>query len=109
MKQRLLIVLAAIVAGNLLGSPPTLAAQSKRIAGAASSEATKTLPGAGLIDINSASIDELKSIPGISEANAKKIVENRPYKRKDKLVKKQVISPAIYDQVADEITARQEK
>jgi len=108
MKKRLLIVLGVILAGSLFVSLPILAAQSKGTA-AAKSEATTTLPAGELIDINSASIDELKSLPGISEAFAKKIVENRPYKRKDELVKKQVISQAIYDQVADEITARQGK
>ena len=108
MKKRLLVVLAVMVAGDLFGYCPTLAAQSKSTAGA-SSEAKKSLPAVGLIDINSASIDELKLLPGIDEANAKKIVENRPYKRKDELVKKQVISQATYDQVADDITARQGK
>jgi competence protein ComEA len=108
MKKRLMFVIAAMVAGGLFGYRATLAAQSKDTAGA-SSEAKKSLPAVGLIDINSASIDELKLLPGIGEANAKKIVENRPYKRKDELVKKQVISQATYNQVADEITARQEK
>jgi competence protein ComEA len=108
MNKRLFLVLAAMVAGGLFGYRPNLAAQSKSTAGA-SSEAKKSLPAVGLIDINSASIDELKLLPGIDEANAKKIVENRPYKRKDELVKKQVISQATYDQVADDITARQGK
>jgi competence protein ComEA len=108
MKERLLLVLAAMVAGGPFGYLPTLAAQTKGTAGA-SSEAKKSLPAVGLIDINSASIDELKLLPGIGEDNAKEIVENRPYKRKDELVKKQVISQATYDQVTDEITARQEK
>jgi competence protein ComEA len=108
-KKRFLIVLAATVAVNLLGSAQNLAPQRKGTAGAASSEATKTRPAVGLIDINSASIDELKSLPGTDEAYAKKIVDNRPYKRKDELVKKQVISQATYDEVADEITASKAK
>lgn len=105
MKKRLILVLAAVLAGGLLGYCPTLAAQSKDTAGA-SSEAKKTPHGAGLIDINSASIDELKSLPHIGDTYAKKIVENRPYKRKDELVKKKVISEAMYDEIADDIVAK---
>jgi competence protein ComEA len=60
-----------------------------------------------LIDINSASIDQLKLLPHISDAYAKKIVENRPYKRKDELLKKKVIPVTTYDEIADEIVAKQ--
>jgi competence protein ComEA len=58
------------------------------------------------LDINSASADELKALKGIGEADAKKIVENRPYKTKDELVEKKVVPKATYDKIRDQIVAK---
>jgi len=55
------------------------------------------------LDINSASADELKAVKGIGEADAKKIIENRPYKTKDELVEKKVLSKATYDKIKNQI------
>jgi competence protein ComEA len=59
-----------------------------------------------LLDINSASADELKALKGIGEADAKRIVENRPYKTKDELVEKKVMPKATYDRIKDQIVAK---
>jgi DNA uptake protein ComE-like DNA-binding protein len=63
----------------------------------------------GKLDINTASLDELKAVPGIGDAYAKKIVDNRPYTRKDELVKKNIIPQATYDKVKDQIIAHRVK
>jgi competence protein ComEA len=60
------------------------------------------------LDINSASEDDLKQLPGIGDALSKKIVENRPYKRKDELVSKKVLPRATYEKIKDQVIAKQD-
>ena len=67
----------------------------------ASSTSTK------LIDINTASQDDLKSLPGIGDAYSAAIIENRPYSNKRQLVSKKVIPQATYDKIADRVVAKQ--
>jgi DNA uptake protein ComE-like DNA-binding protein len=65
------------------------------------------LIGAALIDINSATEAQLRTIPGIGEAYAKKIIAGRPYKGKDELVQKKILPKGVYDKVKDQIVAKQ--
>ena len=59
------------------------------------------------MDINSASEKELATLKGIGEVHAKAIVKHRPYKGKDDLVTKKVITQKVYDDIKDQIIAKQ--
>lgn len=61
----------------------------------------------GLIDINSASAQELDKLPGIGPARAQAIVANRPYKGKDDLAQRKILPQNVYEQIKDKIVARQ--
>ena len=89
------ILLAALIA------TPASAADTKSSTGRGKAAETRTAP----VDLNSATAAELEALPGIGKATAKKIIDNRPYERKDDLLNKKIVSKGTYDKISDRIVA----
>lgn len=62
-----------------------------------------------LVDINSATKEKLKKLPGVGDAEADKIVAGRPYGSKAWLVTHQIIPGAVYDNIKLLVIAKQPK
>ena len=100
-RHALLIAFIAIFGVSLAIAQP----QNKKSTAATSASAAS----ADLVDINSATKEQLDALPGIGEKYSAKIIEGRPYAKKTDLVRKKIIPQATYNKIASKIIAKQPK
>jgi len=110
MKNRFVIIVLVMTA-VMLAASFTFAADTKAPAKPGAQEAVIDIkvPKKELVDINSASDAELKTIPGISDALAAKIVVNRPYANKTQLKSRKIVPDSLYEKIKELIIAKKPK
>ena len=96
-----LAVALAVVPGTWALSPLVGVGQSSPMS-ATRSQADK-------LDINAATEDQLKALPGVGDVYAKRIIAGRPYRGKNQLVSKGILPQDVYDKIKDQIIAHHVK
>lgn len=102
MKRAIRLITPLVIllfAGSLFAAPATQQAPSTTTAASA--------PSTELLDINSASKEDLMKLPGIGEAYAAKIIEGRPYRAKTELKSRGIVPAATYSKIEKLIIAKQ--
>jgi DNA uptake protein ComE-like DNA-binding protein len=98
------VILAALVTSVTFIAAGTAAADSASKPAKATVDAKEDK----LLDLNKATQEELEALPAIGKQYAKKIIDGRPYAKKDQLVSKKIVPQSTYDKIKDKVIAKQE-
>jgi len=107
MKARTLLSAVLVVIWSLFALCGSAIAQSKGSASEKKPAASQAANAQDLVDLNSATKEQLSALPGIGDVYSQKIIDNRPYKAKTDLVRKKVIPQATYNKIASLVIAKQ--
>jgi DNA uptake protein ComE-like DNA-binding protein len=108
-----ILLLIALAGCQQKESPQQLREQTAQATAEAKSDAKAVADGIRegwnrnkTVDLNSASKDELLSLPGMSAAEVDRVIAGRPYGEPDELVTRHIVAKAEYDKIADRVTAK---
>lgn len=98
-----------IVIALMLAAAGLHAQYSDRDRSGAPPTSTHAPPPEARIDINHANADELMKVPGMKHTWAHRIVRYRPYRTKQELLDRGVVTDEVYDRIKDFVIAHRDK
>ena len=112
LKSAMLALTAAVMTLPSMAQAATAGAKSPSRAEASKSEAPKAemkkaSVAKELLDINTATQEQLEAMPAVGKAYAEKIIAGRPYKMKSDLTSRKIVPGSVYSKIKNQIIAKQ--